>query len=333
MTSNSSLYDAAVAAARRALGPRLRQTGNQNGAPRFNGPCPICGGRDRFRVAQGDTAVLVQCSRGCDFKDLLDALGLTDHDAAARGVPAAAPTPAPASEPEPDPRPAAVWDAGAPPDDTPGTHYLTRDRYVWPHGKALPSAVRWLPRDAARGLGQELRPQLPQQAAGALLYRYGSPGEPTTQAVELEAVGSTGSRVPFAMGNREAKRPAVAGSHFSPSRVFRAVDNPSARGVHVCEGAVDALALVHLEQLGLVRLRGGAVIGVHGAAGFRGQLTSWPGRVTLWPDADPAGQRAVAVFADELEAIGREVTIRRQVPGHDVADWADEAAGERAGFR
>ena len=325
MTTSSPRYHSVVAAARRALGSRLRQTGNQNGVPRFNGPCPRCKGHDRFRVAQGDTTVLIQCSHGCDFRDLLDALGLADHDAAARAVPAAAPTP----EPKADPRPTAVWDAGAPADDTPGALYLAEVRCVWPHGEALPLAVRWLPRDDAQGLGQKLRPQLPKQAAGALLYRFGSPGEPTTQAVELEAVDANGSRVPFVLRDRKAKRPAAAGSHFSPSRVFRAKDSPPARGVHVCEGALDALALVHLEHLGHVGLRTAAVVGVHGTSGFKGRLVNWPGRVTLWPDGDPVGRRAAAVFADELEAIGRAVTIRRQAPNHDLADWATEAARER----
>ena len=329
MTANSSLYNAAVAAARRVLGARLRRTGNQNGVPRFNGPCPKCGGHDRFRVAQGDTTVLIQCSRGCDFKVLLDALGLTDHDAAARPVPVAALAP----EPKADPRPAAVWDAGAPADDTPGALYLAKVRCVWPTGEALPLAVRWLPRADAQGLGQKLRPQLPKQAAGVLLYRFGSPGEPTTQAIELEAVNANNCRVPFVMQDRNAKRPAAAGSHFSPSCVFRATDSPPACGVHVCEGALDALALVHLQQLGLVDLRDAAVIGVHGASGFKGRLAEWLGAVTLWPDGDPPGRAAAAAFAAGLETIGRAVTIRRQSKDMDVADWALEAAQERTAMQ
>lgn len=43
----------------------------------FHGPCPLCGGRDRFWIKQGKSTVLMQCRR-CEapFKALIEALGV-----------------------------------------------------------------------------------------------------------------------------------------------------------------------------------------------------------------------------------------------------------------
>ena len=43
----------------------------------LHGPCPLCGGHDRFRVLNGARALIVQCRRcNADFRDLLAAIGL-----------------------------------------------------------------------------------------------------------------------------------------------------------------------------------------------------------------------------------------------------------------
>ena len=47
----------------------------RNGAE-HKGPCPICGGVDRFHVKQGNSKLLLHCRNGCDFKDLAEAAGL-----------------------------------------------------------------------------------------------------------------------------------------------------------------------------------------------------------------------------------------------------------------
>ena len=47
-----------------ALG--LRKSGSE-----FKGPCPICGGRDRFHIKTGHSQqLLVHCRHGCDWRDL-----------------------------------------------------------------------------------------------------------------------------------------------------------------------------------------------------------------------------------------------------------------------
>ena len=70
----------------------------------------------------------------------------------------------------------------------------------------------------ARRVG--VRPQLPNGAAGCVVYRFGSPGEADTYAAQLEAVNAHGARVLFGAAG---KRPSVAGSTFTHgARVFLA---------------------------------------------------------------------------------------------------------------
>ena len=60
-----------------ALG--LKRSGSE-----YKGPCPICGGTDRFHVKTGRSAdVLVHCRHGCKYSDLareLERRGIVDRD-------------------------------------------------------------------------------------------------------------------------------------------------------------------------------------------------------------------------------------------------------------
>ena len=164
---------------------------------------------------------------------------------------------------------ARLWRAAAAPDGTPGARYLVERRQAWPAGERFPASVRWLPAESARRV---VRPRVPDGAAGCVVYRFGSPGEADTNAAQLEAVDTDGVRVKFYPWRPEkdrAKRPSVSGCTFDGGRrVFRARGDPDL-AIHVCEGPLDALALVHLERLDLVALQGGAVHGTSGAALFR----------------------------------------------------------------
>ena len=46
----------------------LKQTGNNH----YNGPCPKCGGRDRFYIGEKNDALLFNCNQGCEFKQLVE---------------------------------------------------------------------------------------------------------------------------------------------------------------------------------------------------------------------------------------------------------------------
>ena len=341
-------YAATVTAAHRVLGAALKRTGVQNGEPRYNGPCPVCGGRDRFWVAQGEATVLIQCSHGCRFAELVAALGLTDQpvepkNAAARRRPFT-PTPTtPARTAKPavangwSARVSRVWAAASEPSGTPGARYLIDTRHVWTEDVQLPPAVRWLSRDAAETLKGELWPPLPEDATGALVYRFAEPGEAETAFVQLEAVDRLDQRRPFVWRNRVGqrrcvKRPSLYGSERGNGRVFFAVRGDGVR-VHLTEGPLDALALATLARFQVQDLEGGAVHGVAGVATIGTPACHGARFVTLWPDGD-TGAAVAARRVVELEtALRRPVRIMRQPPGHDLADEAAEVLLERGAIR
>ena len=226
--------------------------------------------------------------------------------------------------------PARLWRAAAAPEQTPGARYLEQ-RGVWPAGARLPASVRWLPGDVARRVG--VSPPLPRGAAGCVVYLFAGPGAANTCAAQLEAVDTDGERVTFYPWRPEddrAKRPSVRGCTFDGGRrVFRARGDPDL-AIHVCEGPLDALALVHLERLDLVELHGGAVHGTSGAALFRPAACPGRGPVTVWAQNDPKhhGQHAAVKLRRALRRAERDVTIR--LPPHGFTDWAEwvHAVGE-----
>ena len=218
---------------------------------------------------------------------------------------------------------AAAWREAGPVDGTPGLVYLV-DRGVWPGSVA---AVRWLPVDAARRLN--IRPRLPAGAAGGLVYRYAAPGETETLAVQIEAVDGAGERCCF---YPKAKRPAVNRSRFDQGRrVFTARQGESA-GVWLCEGPLDAMALLVLELHGTLDLGGAAVLGAAGTAGFSlAAVAGVPGPVTLAAQDDrPSVLAAVKLGGDVRRLTRRIVRIRRPAEGLTKRDWADAAALETA---
>ena len=187
----------------------------------------------------------------------------------------------------------------------------------------------------------------------------------TVSALQVEAVRADGERVlgwrywdrdRRAEVVRETKRPSVTGARFAGgARVFvarrgtvtasRVTNRPGNRpgaaepdrgphGVHLCEGPLDALALVALERLGVVRLGGAAVVGTNGTAGFKPAACIGSGPVTVWPDLKPTrdgtvpGAVAAGRLVEKLTGSGRRVEVRwDEVPkGGDVADWAKQEA-------
>ena len=226
--------------------------------------------------------------------------------------------------------PARLWRAAEAPEQTPGARYLEQ-RGVWPAGERFPASVRWLPCNVARLV--DVRSPLPTGAAGCVVYLFAGPGEADTCAAQLEAVDTDGVRVKFYPWRPEddrAKRPSVSGCTFDGGRrVFRVRGDPDL-AIHVCEGPLDALALVHLERLNLVELHGGAVHGTSGAALFRPAACPGHGPVTVWAQNDPEhqGQHAAVKLRRALRRAGRNVTIR--LPPHGFTDWAEwgHAVGE-----
>ena len=338
-------YDVVVSRALQVCGASLKRTGVRGGQPRYNGPCPICGGRDRFRVAQGDGRVLVQCSKGCTYEALLAALGLSNTDAhAAPSPPARASTGEATGFSRPpaaqrNPRLNDVWAATVAADDTPGACYLVEHRGVWLAKRQLPLAVGWLPARAAEEL--RVRPgDWPNAAAGGLVYRLSAPEESDTWALKVEAVTEAGRALPFVRDGRSIKRPSLSGSLTDSGRRTFRTGGDSVHGVHLVEGPIDALALLTLEALGLCDLRGAAVRGADGIGGFTKRACEGTGPVVLHPDGArldednarwvPDAAAKAAHLAQTLELAGRgRVRIERQPRGCDLADAAREAVMER----
>ena len=304
--------------------PGWRRVGKE-----WRGPCPVTGEGTRGAWFQpGRTAAVVGgCHKcGASFEAHLSAVtGATARDVAPHATNAR-----PATRRPPSDLPARLWRASAAPDGTPGARYLEQ-RGVWPAGERLPAAVRWLPGDVAGRVG--VTPPLPGGAVGCVVYLFQAPGSADVHALQLEAVDTAGERVKFYPRRPEddqAKRPSVSGCTFdSGRRVFRAAGDPD-RAIHVCEGPLDALALVHLERLGLVELDGGAVHGTSGEALFRAGACPGRGPVTVWAQDDKAGVLAAARLARELERRQRPWVIRRPAEGLTGLDWADVAREEQA---
>ena len=172
------------------------------------GPCPLCGGEDRFHVRDSGGRAAVGC-RGCidgqssgerakRFGEVLRAVFPARGGGVAR-LPARVPrtAPAPVNGHEAARRAIAgrLWAATMPADDTPARAYLA-GRWVWPPdgiGPSLPASVRWLPRGTA---GRDVAADwydVPKQTAGALVFAYRLPGGDLA-AVELEALLTDGTR-------------------------------------------------------------------------------------------------------------------------------------------
>ena len=216
----------------------LKRTGN--GA--FCGPCPLCGGRDRFHIKDGPDRTLVGC-RGC-----LDG----QHDGARFGDlmravwgdgPRMAP-PRPRVNPKANPAPERsdtvaytrrLW-AEARPIPIDGQHPARRwfaGRHLWRHEIPTPDVLRWLPaatgRAFLRAVDGEHRGRRPaaldgplralwtvttDPAAGAVVAALAPVedwltawrGSPAPRALQLVAVTVDGAK-PYPPAEQKDKRP------------------------------------------------------------------------------------------------------------------------------
>ena len=292
----------------------------------LRGPCPVTGAGSRGAWFEpGRTAAVIGGCHKCD-ESFAAHLAAVCGEPARHVAPHHAPTARPAAPPPSD-LAARLWRASAAPEQTPGARYLVERRQAWPAGERFPASVRWLPGNVAREVG--ITPRLPRGAAGGVVYLFAGPGDVDAAALQVEAVNAHGK--PIKLG--KAKRWGLSDQSFDGGRrVFRAAGDPDL-AIHVCEGPINALSLVHLERLGAVALDGGAVHGTNGAAQLR--PAACPGRapVTIWPDNDQheQGQVAAAKLFGALGLAGRRVTIRR-VPSWygDLNDWVRAILEDRA---
>ena len=121
---------------------------------------------------------------------------------------------------------------------------------------ALPPSVRWLPAADAPPRDETLDwYRLPRGSAGALLCAWRAPGESNPSAMSLEVLTDRGARL--APRWRRTYGPRTG-------RVFTTRESPSNARIHVAEGELDALALVHAPWTGP-----GTILASGGTAGMR----------------------------------------------------------------
>ena len=290
--------------------PSARRSGGE-----WKGPCPVCGGDDRFWISE----TKLGC-RGCRpgknnpaaFLAIVKALGARSQEA-----------------PDLDPdmlrrnnrkldqwrrkkRGCTVemaqqaWRRAAPPEGTAAAAYLCQVRVCWPPSLALPVSVRWL-RRAQLPIAKEL----PREAAGAVVFAF---TDETGQlaGMDLEALTAGGQR-PARRWRRSCG--------LKGRGLFR-LEAPGAE-LQVTEGAVNALAARWLRN-GPAVATGGTSVDALAA------VTQAHARIHV--DGDPGGRKWALSALDALPARA-VVEIAHYAEGTDAADRWKNTLQASAAYR
>lgn len=286
-----------------------------------SGPCPLCGGEDRFSLrAHDDGRRVILFCRGCDRNGtdrarlrsaVLARLGRSDPLRAPDGAPA---RPRPAARPPKaktgsasSPVAVALLSASRRAADTPAALHLCDRRRCWNPAAPLPDAVRWVP----RGRWPRLPglPPLPTDAAGVLLYRLAS-GEAVHLGDALHASGEP------------AREPQRLRRTLGPRAPFEIAGGTDGGPLVLSEGPTDALALRWLRpDAGTIR----AAVGRLRADDGR----DWPGSVLLAPDADTPGRLAAVKVLRALPSASVLPPLRPD-PADALRARLDEAGNDWA---
>ena len=293
----------------------LKRTGSGS----WNGSCPLCGGRDRFHVKEGQGRALVGC-RGCldgqrdpaRFGELMRAVWGHDPRPPPKQTKRSAP-----SRPPQDLRGFALqlWrsagDVPAAP-DTPARRWLagTGDHgplwpLEWPWEVPLPAAVRWTPSVWwNRSVGAFVAALAPWTA-----WRAAWPAVPEPCGVQVVYVQADGEPA----RDREGKNKRNYGQ--ASGAVCLIGTAAAGESVQTCEGVADGLALAARSP------RPAAVL--VGTGGYRADATrqglSDAAHVEIWTDQDGPGVAAATDLAFGLDLIGVPVTARNVTWGKDPA--------------
>ena len=337
----------------------LRRRGGE-----YVGPCPVCGGDDRFHVRTGQGgAALVGCRSCIDgepkhvgaqrfgavlraaFPERFHVEHATKHQGSRSPVisdPAAHAKGDGGSTADcgsPDARETLarrLWDLAALADDSPGRRYLAR-RWAWPPlgiegAPDLPASVRWLTHEAAPERDSAARWYgLPSRASGALVFAWRRPGagdDAAVGAVSFEALTAAGEWLPKRWRRTHGVR---KGTVFTVSvDAIRPV-------LAIVEGEVDALAVARASRERISSFRDIGEVRAVGSAGLfvAEAAADVHGRDVLFlPDGPNRKGKAIAAAkaakaAAVLRAAGRVVRVEIRTDGGDVADDVREAVIER----
>ena len=319
-------------------GDGLRRVGRE-----FLGPCPLCGGDDRFRVMPNGMFFCRRClpdGRDKDrFKELLKVLGLANDTPSNPGQPRTFPMIARRLGRPPPPAGHSGEDRNAP-DGAGLARALVR---------SLPdlsdAAQRWL---ALRGLdadrldarhwrsltlGDYSRLEYLPSEFGFTWKRSGKPRWPPGVGTHGEALiipcrgmdgKIVGARFRTSKNWRRSqaksgrKGPRVVGLPGCRSMVYGADSlRPGCHVVHVCEGETDAESLMEVGAAA-------PVVGLSGATAWRpfapllARHRATIRKVVIWFDGDEAGRKAAERLAGRLDTA---VWTARLPAGADVNDW------------
>ena len=289
----------------------------------FKGPCPVCGGTDRFHAKTARNGrVLVHCRR-CEssIKELAEAaFGTSSRSPSEHWFDSSksfSPTPRPNADVSADITLArTLWDSATPADDSPAHKYLT-GRHVWPEsGPSLPRSVRWLAQSRCPALKDKWR-GLPYGAAGAIVFLYHRPTEIAPRAVSLDALDENGKRLTVRWRRTFGEKNGT---------VFQVTPGSDDGPVVLCEGEVTALAAhwLHLDSRPRVWAAGGTS-GMTTVA----RLAPRNRPLVVEMDGDPSGWKT----AYELTLARPGVTLRPSPQHQDAADTLGELLSERAAIR
>ena len=317
-------------AARPDGGEWARAAGLRWNGSQFQGPCPHCGGTDRFHVNEVGSQWLAGC-RGCidghpdGRRNYGKVLRLLWPDGKARERRAAGAGRVPRSPAKRGGRKdlgwlaRRLWTASGPADRTPGHLYLAR-RLAWPPAPAglpLPPSVRWIGREQARACGMQW---IPDWTDGLLLFGFSPDGNGEVATVTIEGVdraGRRGDHRPDAAADRRFRKTYGArNGMFVPVSVPVRRADDGARPTIVCEGEVTALAAAVLHA-------GSDVRGYGGTAALASARLAGLGDLVVVEDADDAGRKATAALAKRHAGDG---SVRIAVERPESGDAADELA-------
>ena len=301
------------------------------------GPCPLCGGTDRFHVRDGSNGACVGC-RGCidgqgsdvragRFGEILRAVfpercrNRPPREKAARMPQNRRTRTAPDAHPGKKTRPDPLWAAAGRADESPARRYLA-NRFTWPPegiGPDLPDSVRWLSREAAPGTEESWNgTDSPLAWRGAAVFAWRTcNGE--LSGVSMEGLDTDGRRPDQTERGKRWRR--VFGSRTGAGF---AVGIAGGDPLVLVEGEADALACTWLYPAAEVWAIGGTSGAALGAAIPHGR------RVIIEADPNPSGRKAALKLDAALDGRAR---IEWNRNGQDPADvWKAEFLDRAARF-
>ena len=317
-----------------ARGIQLKKVGKE-----YAGPCPVCGGVDRFHVGPGSKhAVVASCRHGHGFEELAAELfPAHSRQRAASGAAGRAtststvqPKPSEAANEQKPPPHERIWNHSIPipPDVESPPRLWAAKRNLWRPEVPFPPSLRW--RDPFWGTDGDLRPAsivacfttLQDWPALPRGSRDTDPGAvqhvPAPKKVELVNVTLLGDPVEDLGGAKKRSHGSCPGAVL----VLNVESLGSEWPVHVAEGVADGLAIAARKR--------GAVIVAGGTSGIRtlandpADLVRVVGRamVWMWADGDEPGQDAGGALVEAVQKRGGRARLMPMPKGQDPASIA-----------